>query len=163
MSSIMRLLAVVFISLAIMATCGCMESINDYTGTPTPGVMPTAEPLPTPEPLPTAQPLPTAEPLPQYRPTPTITPVPPAANDPIIGTFSWHGANNTYAVYQFNADGTFQRQDSDSTVTYMGVWERKGPDTYNLTYTSPNYSTETITYLPAASGMARGPDVYTRA
>ncbi|OPY28300.1 MAG: hypothetical protein A4E28_01619 [Methanocella sp. PtaU1.Bin125] len=158
----MRLLAVVFIAMATVMACGCMDSMNDGAGAPTPGAMPTAEPVPA---APTAPSYPTAEPLPTYRPVQNITPVPPDANDPIIGTWRWSDANNNVSIYQFNADGTFQRRDEDRNMTvYLGVWERKGPDTYFLIYNTPTpgVSIETITYHPAASRMARGPDVYTR-
>lgn len=158
----MRLLSVVFIVLAIVMTCGCMDSINENAGVPTPGIMPTAEPLPA---APTAPSYPTAEPLPTYRPVQNITPVPPGANDPIIGTWRWNDANNNVSVYQFNADGTFQRRDEDRNMTvYLGVWERKGPDTYFLIYNTPTpgVSTETITYYPASSRMGSGQDIYTR-
>jgi hypothetical protein len=161
----MRLLAVLFISLTIVTTCGCMQGIDNDNGAPTPGITPTAETVPTAEPLPTAPSYPTAEPLPTYRPAQNITPVPPAANDPIIGTWRWSDVNNNVSVYSFNGDGTFSRRDEGRDMTlYYGVWERKGPETYFLIYNTPTpgVSTETITYYPAHGRMGSGENVYVR-
>jgi len=146
----MRLAVFVCLSL-LVAVCGCTGVNNE--GAPTPAPMPTTQPLPTAGPLPTMPPA-------------TITPVPPAANDPIVGTWSWYGANNTMSTYDFHADGTFERQDSDTTQAFTGVWQRQGPDTYLLVYNTPTpgVATETVTYYPSLSRLGNEEqNYYTRA
>ena len=137
--------------LAVVAASGCV--VNTDTGAPTIAPMPTAEPLPT------------AGPLPTMPPAPTVTPVPPSSSDPIIGTWLWQGANNTVTIYSFSDDGTFQRRDEEQNMTvYMGVWERTGPETYQLIYNTPTpgIAKETVTYYPSAVRLESNQTYYTR-
>jgi hypothetical protein len=140
----MRRAFFIFMLLAVVAACGCV--VNTDYGAPTP------------------EPVPTAEPLPTLPPAPTITPVPASSSDPIIGTWEWIGANNTLVVYSFHADGTFDRHDTDMGTAYSGVWERKGPETYELIYNTPipGIAKETVTYYPSASRLERNQTFYTR-
>jgi hypothetical protein len=155
----MRRAFLIFILLAVIAACGCIEGLNDGTAAPTFGPMPTAEPLPTAELLPTLQPTPTLV------PTPTATPVPGSSSDPIIGTWRFLDASGNLTVYSFNSDGTFDRHDTNRGTAYSGVWERKAPETYQLIYNTPTpgIATETVTYSPSAGRMASNDTYFTRA
>ncbi len=152
----MKRVFLIIAALAVVAVCGCIESMNGGTSGPT------LAPLPTAEPLPTAAPLPTAEPLPTMPPSPTITPIPASSSDPIIGTWSFVYAAGNLTSYYFKPDGTFERHDSDKGTAYTGVWERKGDETYTLIYDQPGHTTETVTYSPRGTRMARNDTYFTR-
>jgi hypothetical protein len=153
----MRRAFFIFILLAVIAACGCIEGLNDGT------VAPTLAPMPTAEPLPTAAPIPTAEPLPTMPASPTVTPVPPASSDPIVGTWQYY-VNGTLTVYDFRADGTFDRHDTDRGTAYSGVWERSAPETYQLIYNTPTpgIAKETVTYYPSAGRMESNQTYFVR-
>jgi hypothetical protein len=157
----MRRIIYALVSLAVIATCGCIEGLDDGTGAPTLAPMPTAEPLPTPEPLPTIP----VTPTPQITLSPTITPVPPSSSDPIIGTWRFLDASRNLTVYSFKPDGTFERHDTNSGTAYTGVWERKGSETYQLIYNTPTpgIAKETVTYYPSAQRMESNQTYFTRA
>jgi hypothetical protein len=154
----MRRAFFIFIVLAVIAACGCIEGLNDGTGAPTLAPMPTAEPLPT------APPIPTAPPLPTMPPAPATTPVPASSSDPIIGTWRWLDASGNLTTYNFMPDGTFERHDADRGTAYTGVWERKGPETYQLIYNTPTpgIAKETVTYYPSAKRLESNQTFYTR-
>jgi hypothetical protein len=151
----------IFIVLAVIAACGCIEGLNDGTAAPTLAPMPTAESIPTLEPFPTIPMTPT----PQITPLPTIARVPPSSSDPIIGTWRWIGVNNSLVVYSFLPGGTFERHDTNSGTAYTGVWERKGSETYQLIYNTPTpgIAKETVTYYPSAQRMESNETYFTKA
>jgi hypothetical protein len=156
----MRRAFFIFIVLAVIADCGCIEGLNDGTAAPTWAPMPTAEPLPTPEPLPTIP----VTPTPQITLSPTISPVPASSSDPIVGTWKYY-FNGTWTTYYFMSDGTFERHDTDRGTAYTGVWERKGTETYQLIYNTPTpgIAKETVTYYPSAQRMESNQTYFTRA
>jgi hypothetical protein len=151
----MRRAFFIFTVLAVIAACGCIEGLNDGPGAPTLVPMPTAEPLPTAGPVPTAEPLPTVP--------PTATPVPASSGDPIVGTWEYYVDGNL-TTYYFMADGTFERHDTDRGTAYTGLWERKGPETYQLIYNTPTpgIAKETVTYYPSARKIESNQTYYTR-